>query len=180
MSPYAYPTEPTARPPVALSLPLELSKMTDASKTLCYAIHGAGLFNRYDSDRGRDATSCAERNLDGRTHYVSADTRRFHKSRISKAVALDNGLIFGIVESCAANYENTRRVYRPVFFDLDGHVIARPDLDASPRTGAAAVKLFWKMANELDAVAVTRAMLERRAATLRRDLAALETVCAAI
>ena len=152
--------------------------MTDANKTLCDAIHGAGLFNRYDSDRGRDATTCAERNLEGRTHYVDATTRRFHKSRISKAVSLDNGLIFGIVESCAADYENTRRVYRPVFFDLDGHVIAGPDLDASPKSGATAVKLFWKMAGELDAMAITRAMLERRAATLRRELEQLEALCA--
>ena len=153
---------------------------TPATKALCDAIHGAGLYTRFSSDHGRDAVTCAERNLEGRTHYVSDSTRRFHKSRISKAVAFSDGLIFGIVESCAADYENTRRVHRPVFFDLDGHIIARPDLEHSARSGTTAVKQFWAMADVIDPIAVTRAMLERRAKAARRDLETLESICAAI
>ena len=145
--------------------------MTLATKKLADAIHGAGIFNRYDEDRGSDPTSCAERNLIGRTHYVDPATRRYHKSRISKAIVLHDGLIFAIMESCAGDYNNTYRVHRPVFFDLDGSVINRVTLEDAPRTSKSGLALFWRMADDIEPIAETRAMLERRAARLTREAA---------
>ena len=120
-------------------------------------------FILFDSDRGHNAPTCAGINLSGRTHYVDPDTRRFFRARILKAVALCDGLIFGIIESASADYENSRRIFRPVFFDLDGNVIARTDLADCFRTKAGAEKEFWRMLDKIDAIAATRELLGKLA-----------------
>lgn len=94
----------------------------------------------------------AQRNLSGRTHYVDDDTLRFHKSRILRTHITDNGLLFGLIESCALDMNNTSRGFRPVIFDIFGTVInERAKLEDCLKTRAAAEKAFWREINNIDA-----------------------------
>jgi hypothetical protein len=111
-----------------------------------------------------DSSYSAERNLEGRTRYYSADTRRFHGSREVFNRAFAYGLILGTIESYAVDYEKTRRAFRPMFFDLDGWVIGeRRALEDGFRTKAQAVKEFWRVVDTLDTEQITRDMLARLA-----------------
>lgn len=130
-------------------------------------VRAAG-FDLFDTERSGSAATRAEFNLRGRTHYYEPDTRRFHGSRCLMVRAFGQGLILGTLESTAADFEKTRRVFRPVFFNLNGETIERPGLDDSYKTRAAAEREFWRISNTLDCEAVTREMLRsmaKRAAT---------------
>lgn len=117
-------------------------------KILVNALQRAGL-STYD-DRGSDPTLRAQDALSGRTHYCEPATLRWHKARITSARRISMGAFFMLVESCAADYENTRRVFRAVCFDIFGTVVYRPDLDESSSSTAAAGKAFYKFWNEFD------------------------------
>lgn len=68
-------------------------------------------------------TRNAQRNLDGRTHYVDPSTLEyFHAKLIDSGDAYD-GLAFYVVESYRVPGEKTRR-FRPVVFDITGRVVA--------------------------------------------------------
>src|ERR1043166_8767060 len=108
-----------------------------------------------------DPKTNAQRNLDGRSHYVDDDTLRFHKSRILATFVMDEGLLFGLIESCAANYENTRRGFRYVLFDVFGTVIDRPKLEEMWSTRKAATAAMWKHVNKIDAVSHTNIAIEQ-------------------
>lgn len=122
----------------------------------------------------------AQRNLYGRTHYVDDDTLRFHKSRIMTSHTVDGGLLFAIVTSDALNYENTKRGFRFVIFDLFGTVIARTEIEAAFRTRAQATKAMWAALTEIDAPAVTLAGLAKHEANQARDNAELRATVAKI
>jgi hypothetical protein len=111
----------------------------------------------------------AQRNLMGRTHYVDDDTLKFHKSRVLATYVIDDGLLFAIITSDALNWENTKRGYRYVIFDVFGTVLDRPDLKEAYSTKKAAIEAMWHTANKIDAKAHT---LE--AANRSRELYALE------
>lgn len=83
------------------------------------------LYRNESSDPKRNA----QRNLQGRTHYVDDDTLRFHKSRILSARHVDGGLLFAIVTSDATDYQGKTRGFRYVVFDLFGTVLDRPALE---------------------------------------------------
>ena len=115
----------------------------------------------------------AQRNLMGRTHYVDPDTLRFHKSRVLAARVIDQGLLFAIITSDALDYQNSKRGFRYVVFDLFGNVVARPDLEHSYSKRAAADNAMWAAVNALDAKAITRegiAKAEKHHASEMRDL----------
>ena len=97
----------------------------------------------------------AQRNLIGRTHYVDDDTLRFHHARILHTYITDGGLLFALVESYAADYQNTDRRKRAVIFDVSGYVVYRPELEDGYKTTDAATKDMWKALNNLDAIQVT-------------------------
>lgn len=103
----------------------------------------------------------AQRNLEGRTHYVDDDTLRFHRSRILDTYITDGGLIFALVESCATDYENTKRVFRPVIFDVTGFVLERPKLEDSYNSSKAARDAMRNALNEIDAKQVTLEAIDR-------------------
>ena len=52
-----------------------------------------------------DALRNAQRNLEGRTHYVDTNTLSFHKSRVLAANADAEGLLFVLLTSDAADRE---------------------------------------------------------------------------
>jgi hypothetical protein len=118
----------------------------------------------------------AKKNLDGRTHYYSDDTMRYFKAKILLCHITDGGLLLGTVESVA--HPDRGRIYRPVFFDIWGTVVSKCDIDDAPKTSKTAEKLFWRLANELDAIAITREGLERHRRRVARQLEEANTVLA--
>jgi hypothetical protein len=103
----------------------------------------------------------AQRNLQGRTHYVDDDTLRWHKARVLSARHVDNGLLFAIVESVALDMNNTKRGYRYAIFDVFGTILERPTLENSFKTSAQATKAMWAKLDELDAVGITLSAISR-------------------
>ncbi|KAH2262355.1 hypothetical protein KXW02_007669, partial [Aspergillus fumigatus] len=74
---------------------------------------------------------------------------------------VDNGLLFAIVTSDALDFENRKRGFRYVIFDVFGTVVSRCDLEHARRTSEQATKDMWDCLNTLDAKAITRAAIER-------------------
>jgi len=122
----------------------------------------------------------AQENLCGRTHYVDNDTLHFHKSRVISARHVDNGLLFAIVTSDALDYQNTKRGFRFVIFDLFGTVLERTDTENAYRTSAQATKAMWAALNEIDAVTVTRHAVQRRIKQHADEMYAIIHECAKI
>lgn len=118
--------------------------------------------------------SNAQRNLCGRTHYVDGDTLRFHKSRVISARHTDQGLLFAIITSDAVDYQNTRRGFRFVVFDLFGTVLERTRMESAYRTSAQATKAMWAAVNAIDAKAVTIAAIRRQQQRHLAEMAELE------
>ena len=120
-------------------------------------------FSTYD-DRESSPKACAQSALMGRTHYVDPATLRFHKARITSAQPIAMGAFFVIVESCAMDFQNQRRTFRAVCFDIFGTVVYRPDLDESSTSTAAATTAFYAFWNEFNEVAYYQEELKSRAA----------------
>jgi len=115
----------------------------------------------------------AQRNLMGRTPYVDPDTLRFHKSRVISARHTDNGLLFAIVTSDSLNYENSKRGFRFVIFDIFGTVLERTDIENAFRRSEAATAAMWKALEAIDAKALTLTAIKKHAARQARELADL-------
>jgi ribonuclease HI len=84
-------------------------------------------------------------------------------------------LFFKVVETCSQDYDNTRRGYRVVLFDLTGTSVYRPDLEELTRTKEQAEKAFWAWFNQFDELAHYRNKLNRKADKLARQIAELST-----
>ncbi|WP_407156325.1 hypothetical protein [Bradyrhizobium sp. STM 3557] len=125
------------------------------------------------SCKSSDAKANAQRNLQGRTHYVDDDTLRFHKSRVISARHTDGGLLFAIVTSDSLNFENTKRGFRYVIFDIFGCVIDRTTIEDAFRRSEQATKAMWDALNVIDAKAHTLAAIEKRRTRVLEELAAL-------
>jgi hypothetical protein len=109
----------------------QLAKTIEATWTHLYK-------DRYYSD----PIAQAQDQLMGRTHYVEPETLRYHHARILRARPVCSGLLFRIIESTAADYQNTKRVYRYVVFDVWGEVVTRPELEDSFSSTDKALKAF--------------------------------------
>ena len=104
----------------------------------------------------------AQRNLDGRTHYVDENTLRFHKSRVLSTHVTDGGLLFAIVVSDAAGPEQSHgRIFRYVIFDVFGTVLDRKNLEDGYKSRDQAIKAMWIALNAIDAKAHTLEAIER-------------------
>jgi hypothetical protein len=125
------------------------------------------------SNQSSDPKTNAQRNLQGRTHYVDDDTLRFHKSRVISARHTDGGLLFAIVTSDSLNFENTKRGFRYVIFDVFGTVVSRCDLEHARRTSEQATKDMWDAVNALNAKDVTRKAIERAEKNHAEEMAKL-------
>lgn len=104
---------------------------------------------------------CAQRNLSDRTHYVDDGSLSFHKSRILSTYIVNDGWLFALVESVGMNYENTKRGYRYVVFDVAGNVVSCVNLEDCFKTRRAAVKAMWAYLNMADTKALTQEALDR-------------------
>lgn len=126
-------------------------------------------------DRAGMPLNQAQRNLEGRTHYVDDATLRSFVAKIHSVSIMDEGLILGLVESVQAGPNSeSGRLYRPVLFDVFGNTIALPDLEHSFKTLKQAQSEFWKAADEVDAVELTIEGLKRKRDTLAADAETLD------
>ena len=117
----------------------------------------------------------AQANLLGRSYYVTDSTLKYHHSRICQTHVSHNGLIFGLVECVAKDWQNTERGYRSVVFDITGDVLNRPsnkDIVKTRREAIAAMDLFLAT---LDAPAKTLAAIDRYSDHQDRVIAQLRT-----
>lgn len=126
------------------------------------------------TERSQHPLVNAQENLGGRTYYVDATTLRFHKARILTARPVASGAFFLIVESCALDYNNTRRGFRAVLFDLLGSTVYRPDLEQCRRTREKASADFWDWFDEFNEIEHYRAEMRRRAEQMERQIEALK------
>ena len=148
-----------------IDTPKQIKKLVDVLARLGHRADVPRLYRHESSDPTRDA----QRNLDGRTHYVDADTLRWHKSRILDARADAEGLLFLVLTSDAADPENRRRIFRIVAFDLFGTVIFRDSLEDAATTSKGARKHF--AAFRVNLTDHYRAVLAERVERLAEDLA---------
>jgi hypothetical protein len=137
----------------------------DTARSIAHALD----VNLYRDPQRSSAKFSAQSELDGRTHYVSDNTLRFHKSRILGASPQFNGLFFRITESCAVDFHNTRRGFRCVLFDLTGEVVYHPKLDAMARSAEDARRAFWVLFDTFDPQAYYRQKLAEKGARLLRQ-----------
>lgn len=113
----------------------------------------------------------AQRNLEDRTHYVDDSTLRSFVAKVHAAHVLDDGLLFGIVESVQKGPRaEDGRVWRPVVFDLFGNTVYRPDIEDSFDSIKGAQADFWKQVDALDAQALTLEGVEKQHDELDKKL----------
>ena len=105
----------------------------------------------------------AQRQLQGRTHYVDDATLRYHHSRIVACNPAKEGLAFWLIETMALDMHNTRRGYQYVVFDIFGNVVSRvnpEDSFKSRKASKAALDIFL---TSFDAVRHTKEQIKREA-----------------
>lgn len=131
-------------------------------------------------DHSYDAKRNAQRNLEGRTHYVDDGTLRYFSARVLSSTEMMSGTFFRIIESSASNWEKTERGVRVVMFDVFGETVYRPDLDGMHRTRQQAEKAFWVWAETFDPFAYYREKLESRAGVLIKEAARIQAAANSI
>lgn len=118
-----------------------------------------------------DAKRNAQRNLQGVTHYVDDDTLKYFHSRIVYSHEYFNGLLFGMVESCALDPDNRKRGFRGVVFDVSGNVIYRPDHEGTFKTSEKALKAMREFIKGLDIAKVTEEAIQNTESRYSREVA---------
>lgn len=129
------------------------------------------------TDKSSDHKRNAQENLQGRTHYAEDEALKFFKARIVSAHADADGLFFKMVESVALDYDNTRRGFRVIVFDLFGQPIFRPKFEECTNSKATALK-FWEMSEKIDPATYYRAEFKHRANRLTNQAAAMRETAA--
>lgn len=128
-------------------------------------------------DRAGYPLSQAQRNLEGRTHYVDDSTLAFFSAKILACHIFDDGLILGIVESLKAGPDDDAgRIYRPVYFDLFGNTVLRPEVEDSFKTQKQAMAALWTMADEVDAQDATIAGIKEKQKMLQDEIDKLDVL----
>lgn len=137
----------------------------------------ANMFSQY----GGNAKYAAQRNLSGKTHYVDENTLKFFHARINSCRAECQDLVLIIVESVAADHNNTKRGHRFVAFDLFGTVINdRDHTDAMQHSSDKAHKAAHEWLESFDVLAHYKAALTERADRLKRNADDMAKIAKAI
>ena len=145
-----------------------LATLADAMKA-----QGFNLFR----DESSYPMSNAQRNLSGRTFFMSPDTIKFFKAKVHRCAILESGLVLALVDS--TRQDGHAREYRPAFFDIFGTCIER-DVSGSFRTPAAADKAYWKRCNEIDFLAHYREALARQKSNAQRLIGQCDAAMGAV
>jgi hypothetical protein len=123
------------------------------------------------SEKSQDPTWNAQQNLDSRTHYVCAETLRYHGSRILETYIVDQGRLFALVESFK-HYDGTRR-RRFAVFNVAGDVVGERSTDGWKTTDQARTAM-WAELDTLDAEALTSEAIDRARRYLDASIEYLE------
>lgn len=110
----------------------------------------------------------AQQNLNGRTHYFTDETLRFHHGRVLSTWTECDGLLFCAMCSDAADFQNTCRVYRVVVHDVFGTCVSRVSLEDGASTRAAAQKAHDAI--EFDVLAHYKSQLNQQIANAKDEL----------
>lgn len=137
---------------------------------------GPGLF----TDRSSYPLPQAQRNLEGRTHYVDDATLKYFGSRILTCGFTDDNSILYLIESCKTSPDGGGREFRYVIFDVFGTVIQRPVMGEGFKTSEQARRAMWEWLNSFDAQAHYLEVLERRAARLEGEALAMREALALV
>ena len=130
---------------------------------------------------GYDAKYCAQRNLTGKTHYVDEDTLKFFHARIVLTRAMQEGLLFGLVESVAKDSDNMSRGFRFVVFDLFGTVLHdRAHVEAMHNKSDKAAAAMAEWLKSFDVLAHYKCAMLERADRLKREAAEMSKAARAI
>ena len=70
-------------------------------KTLANILTHESLPKRYNREYSDNPTISAQKNLEGRTHFVDPQTLKFHGSRVLSALPVSDGAFFKIIETTA-------------------------------------------------------------------------------
>jgi len=153
--------------------------MLDNTKTLADLLNNEAGARLYRHESGY-ATSNAQQNLQGRTPYAEDDQLRWHKARILSSRHHLEGCIFVLIESVSLDWDNTRRGFRFVVFDVFGTVIERADLENTFKTSDKARAAFWAWLGTFDPFTYYADTLTNRAARMQREVFRLTATAAAI
>jgi hypothetical protein len=116
----------------------------------------------------------AQRNLEGRTHYVDDGTLRFFKSRVISSGDVADGLLFVLIESTPGISEDASKTKRAIVFDIFGTVVNDRDSKAAwHKTSDKARDAARAFVAEFDAVTHTIQELERKAQRKEEEAAAI-------
>jgi hypothetical protein len=113
----------------------------------------------------------AQRNLEEKTTYVDDKTMKKSSGQVHTVQVLEDGLVLGIVESVQkTSNPDDGRVFRPVFFDVFGNTIYKPEIADSFATSKQANSAFWRQADEIDAIKATMEGIKTKQDQLEADL----------
>lgn len=121
-------------------------------KTLANILTHEALPKRFDRWYADNPTISAQKNLEGRTHYVDPATLKYHGSRILSALPVSDGAFFKIIETVSLDYQHTKRGYRAVVFDLFGTTIYCPSLEQTHTSREKADKAFYAFFDQFDEI----------------------------
>ena len=137
---------------------------------------GPGLF----TERSSYPLPQAQRNLEGRTHYVDDDTLKYFGSRILSCGMTDDNALLYLIESCKTLYDGGGREFRFVVFDVFGTVVQRPAPGEGFKNGEQARRAMWAWLNRFNAQAHYVDVLTRRAARLEGEAQAMRDALAVV
>lgn len=137
--------------------------------------NGHGLFECHSSD----PTYNAQRNLEGKTYFVSPDNLKFHKSKVLSSRAVAGGLLFKVVTSDSLDYNNTKRGARVHLFDVFGNHVWGVDLEQASKDRKGAEKVF-DAAPDFDVAAHYKQALSERVTRLSREVRDLTSAASSI
>lgn len=132
------------------------------------------------TNRRNDATCDAQENLEGRSHYVEPATLRYHHSRIVGGGVHLCGAAYRVLEVTALDYDNSRRGYRAVLFDLTGRTIYHPKLEQCHRTKEQAMRAFWAWFETFDPLEYYRDRINEQTRQLTQEVEQLKTAAATL
>lgn len=119
-----------------------------------------------------DPTYNAQRNLEGKTYFVSPDNLKFHRSRVLSSRAIAGGLLFKVTTSDSLDFNHTKRGVRVHLFDVFGTHVWGVDLEQASKDSKGANKVF-DAAPPFDVAAHYKKALTERAARLSREVSDL-------
>lgn len=109
--------------------------------------------------------------LEDRTHYYSASTRKYHGSNVVYATITDKGLLMATVEKYSVDYNHTKKRFRPVIFDIFGSIVnERLDLEGGFTNKDKAVDCMWSQLEKLNAKKITREGIRNHQENIKRDI----------